>query len=134
MGQRKETKKNLSITEKRELKAEQKRKGDINLRIKKAEKNIKHFFAHVKKILQKEDDELVISECGSGTVEQAKSHEIQKKYIRFLYAVSVAHNRQKQGTGQRDGRHIVYGDYHFMVNRNEFVDFMRFYMKDFTEI
>jgi hypothetical protein len=35
----------------------------------------------------------VISDCGTGTVEQAKEFEANKKYIRFLYAVSVAHTK-----------------------------------------
>ena len=47
----------------------------------------------VKKILEKDNEELVISDCGTGTVEQAKLFEADKKYIRFLYAVSQAHKK-----------------------------------------
>lgn len=90
----------MSISEKRELKAEHKRKSELNLRIKKAERNIKEFFAVSKKILEKDNEELVISECGTGTVEQAKEYEVNKKFIRFLYAISVAHSRQQ---GKRGG-------------------------------
>jgi len=68
MGNKKEIKKNLSITEKNKLKAEHKRKSELNLKIKKAEKNIKVFFASAKKILEKDEEELIISDCGTGTV------------------------------------------------------------------
>jgi hypothetical protein len=51
------------------LREDHKRKSELNLKIKKAEKNIKTFFAHSKKILEKDNEELVISDCGSGTVE-----------------------------------------------------------------
>jgi len=78
----------LSISEKNKLKMEHKRKSELNLKIKKAEKIIKEFFAMAKKILEKDNEELVISDCGTGTVEQAKQFEEKKKYIRFLYAVS----------------------------------------------
>ena len=69
MGQKKEIKKNLSISEKNKLKMEHKRKSELNLKIKKAEKIIKEFFAMAKKILEKDNEELVISDCGTGTVE-----------------------------------------------------------------
>lgn len=39
------------------------------MKIKKCEKHIKEFFADSKKILEKADDDLVIADCGSGTVE-----------------------------------------------------------------
>ena len=83
----------MSITEKNKIKIEHKRKSELNLKIKKSEKIIKEFFAHVKKILEKDNEELVISDCGTGTVEQAKANEVNKKYIRFLYAVSLAHKK-----------------------------------------
>ena len=60
---------------------EHKRKSELNLKIKKAEKIIKEFFAMAKKILEKDNEELVISDCGTGTVEQAKQFEEKKKYI-----------------------------------------------------
>ena len=138
MSAKKEVKKNLSIQEKREMKAEHKRKTEINIRIKKAEKNIKEFFAHCKKILEKDNEELVVAECGSGTVEQAKFYETKHMYIRFLYAVSVAHGRQKKGDNNkehnhRDTRHIVFEDYDYNVTRQDFVQYMRFYNPALTE-
>ena len=119
MGAKKEIKKNLSIAEKREMKLEHKRKSELNLKIKKAEKNIKEFFAQAKKILERDNEELIIADCGSGTVEQAKAYESSKMFIRFLYAVSVAHTRNKQrgGPGDSHNKHLVYDDYSFNINR-----------------
>ena len=68
----------MSISEKNKLKIEHKRKADLNLKIKKSEKIIKEFFTMVKKILEKDNEELVISDCGTGTVEQAKMFEANK--------------------------------------------------------
>ena len=39
------------------------------MKIRKAEKTIKEFFLQSKKILEKDNDDLVIGTCGSGTVE-----------------------------------------------------------------
>lgn len=52
-----------------------------------------------------------------------------------MYAVSVAHTRGGGGRGRGgDSKHVVYEDYNFNVTRREFVAFMKFYNKDFTDV
>ena len=82
---------------------------------------MKQFFAQSKKILEKDDDELIVEECGTGTVQQARDYESRNMFMRLLYAVSKAHQDMKRGLHEHDSRHIVFENYNYTVSRDEFV-------------
>ena len=52
----------MSLGAKKAGQAEQKRIHEINVKIKKAEKNMKLFFSETKKILEKQDEEPIFPE------------------------------------------------------------------------
>ena len=39
----------------------------------------------------------------------------------------------KRGLHEHDSRHIVFENYNYTVSRDEFVSFIKFYMKDVTD-
>lgn len=51
--------KGMSLSQKKEFKYEQKRINDIKLKIRKAERNLKTFLVQAKKILERNEEELV---------------------------------------------------------------------------
>lgn len=63
--------KKMSLGAQKEFKAEQKRKSEINFKIRRAEKNTKLFFDEVKKILSKPEEEIIIPEQKLATVQLA---------------------------------------------------------------
>ena len=66
-----EKKQRMSLKQEKEYKAEQKRKRDINIKISRAEKNLKTVFDDWKHYLQKAEEELLVSDVRA-TIEQAK--------------------------------------------------------------
>ena len=76
--------KKKSIASQKADKAEAKRKSDIQLKIKKADKNFKLFLSEVKKILEKHEEDTITQEL-QATVAQARYCETKGNVIRFLY-------------------------------------------------
>ena len=60
--------KGMSLTQKKEFKLQQKRINDIKLKIRKAERSLKSFFSCTKKILEKNEEELVHQHCPDALV------------------------------------------------------------------
>lgn len=60
--------KGMSLSQKKEFKQEQKRINDIKLKIRKAERNLKNFFSQAKKILEKNEEELIHVSCPNASV------------------------------------------------------------------
>lgn len=55
--------KRVSLAAQKQEQALAKAKTDINLKIKRAEKNMKNLFAELKKVLDKEDEDVVFPNC-----------------------------------------------------------------------
>lgn len=115
-------KQRMSLKQEKEHKAEQKRKRDINIKISRAEKNLKSVFDDWKHLLARDDLEFIVPGV-QATVQQA--HYAQKKdsYVQFLYAVFEA-STKNDGHIQKD---IERNLQKYRVNKNTFVDFIRFY-------
>lgn len=121
-------KQRMSLKQEKEYKAEQKRKRDINIKISKAEKNLKSLFDDWKHILQKADEEMLIPDV-KATVEQAKFAEKEGKYVRFLYACFEGKTRYG-GDVPRD-IHLKVPNY--KLHKNDFVSFIRFFKDTLNE-
>lgn len=74
----------MSLGSKKAAEAESKRIIEINMKIKRAEKNMNHFFGDCKKILEKQDEEPILPQLPMTQAQQAKYAEKEKYCIRFL--------------------------------------------------
>lgn len=74
----------MSLAEITAQKTIAKAKSDINIRLKGADRNLKAFFAEVKKILDKPDDDIVVEHCHE-KVGKAREYEAGSRYITFLF-------------------------------------------------
>ena len=83
----------MSLGAQKDFKQEQRRKSEVNFKIRRADKNTKLFFDEIKKILGKAEEEKVIKDLETA-VFQAIYAENEKKYIRFLYACFEAHTKR----------------------------------------
>mmetsp|Transcript_13206 Transcript_13206/g.20584 ORF Transcript_13206/g.20584 Transcript_13206/m.20584 type:complete len:571 (+) Transcript_13206:73-1785(+) len=118
-SQKKLTKK-VSLAVQKAEQAIAKTKAEINLKIKRADKNIKLLFGELKKILDKPDDDIIFIEAPTVKVESAKYAEKQGKFVSFVYS-AFADMRQDGGSSGR-------------VNKNQFMNFLRFFMKDLNDV
>lgn len=80
--------KGKSLKEQKQFKENAKRMETDQKKIKRAEKNLRIFFLEIKKILDKNDDE-VIYPANNYTVYDAKQKVKDRKLIRFLYDILV---------------------------------------------
>ena len=118
----------MSLGAQKEFKMEQKRKQEINFKIRRADKNIRIFFEEIKKILGKDEEETVITDLPTA-VFQAVYAEKEAKYVRFLYACHEAHTRRNNQIASNI--HTLVPSYR--LYKNDFVPFIRFFVKDLNE-
>ena len=123
-----ETKK-MSLGAQKEFKAEEKRKHDIKVKIRKAEKNLQSFFSTVKRILECNEQDLVHKDCPETTVSQALYAERMQKCCQFLYGCFYA---ARHNAGRMDARaHLVVEEHR--VRLKDFTGFLKFFDKDIGE-
>jgi hypothetical protein len=120
--------KKMSLGAQKEYKAELKRKQEIQMKIRKADKNFKGFEEEVKKILHRPGEELIIPELGA-TVEMANFAEKSGKIMRFLYTCFEAST--KDYNRLPPNAHVDVANH--KVGKSDFVNFIRFFMKDLSE-
>lgn len=118
----------MSLKQEKEFKAEQKRKRDINIKISRAEKNIKTVFDNWKQLLQKADEEHILPDVIT-TIEQAKFAEKDGKYVRFLYACFEAKTKNNNQISRTIHTHVP----SYRLHKNDFVAFIRFYRETLNE-
>jgi len=111
----------MSLGAQKEHKAESKRKSEIQLKIKRAEKNLKSVFTVFKKILDKSEEELVTPD-NAATVSYANFAEKEGKYISYLFYVY----RTIGGNFNSSEHQYVTSD-RLMID--EFNNFLSFYLK-----
>lgn len=119
----------MSLGAKKAGQAEQKRVHEINMKIKKAEKNTKLFFSETKKILEKQDEEPIFPELPESQAMTVKFAEKEKRFIRYLYtcykAATSFEQKLELGAHMSTPLHLLY--------KNEYVSFIRFICKDINE-
>ena len=121
-------KQRMSLKQEKEFKAEQKRKRDINIKISRAEKNLKTVFEDWKHLLQKAEEELLVADV-QATIEQARFAEKDGKYVRFLFECFEA--KTKYGGEIRKDIHTNVPSRR--VHKNDLVAFLRFFKDSLNE-
>ena len=98
------------------------------MKIRKADKNFKSFEEEIKKLLQRPDEELIIPELGA-TVEMAHYAEKTGKIMRYLYTCFEANTKDYNRLAPN--AHVEVSNH--KAGKTDFVNFIRFYMKDLSE-
>lgn len=121
--------KKMSLGAQKEFKAEEKRKNEIKVKIRKAERNLKSFFMTIKRILECNEQDLVHKDCPETTVSQALHAEKMQKCCQFLYSCFLA---AKHNAGRMDARaHLAIEEHR--VGTKDFAAFLKFFNKDLGE-
>ena len=76
--------KKMSLTAQKHEQAVAKAKTDINLKIKRAEKNMRSLFTELKKLLDKDAKDVVLANS-TVTVEKAKAAEQNHRFVQFIF-------------------------------------------------
>ena len=121
--------KRKSIAEQKRDKEESKRKTDIQFKIKRSDKILKNFFTEVKKILDKTDED-VIAKDFTMTVEKAKLAETSGRFIRLLY---LCYESWAKFGNKMDKNMNPANAPSRVINRQDFVSFIKFYYKEVSE-
>ena len=121
--------KRKSMAEQKREKEEAKRKSDIQFKIKRSDKILKNFFAEVKKILEKTDEDVIAKDL-TITVEKAKLAETSGRFIRLLYLCFESYTKFGNKIDKNLNPAGVSGK---VINRNDFVGFIKFYFKEPSE-
>lgn len=74
----------MSLTAQKQEQALAKAKTDINIKIKRAEKNMKNLFAELKKILEKDEDDAVFPNAAEN-VASAKKAEAEGHFVSMMF-------------------------------------------------
>ena len=118
--------KKMSLGAQKEYKAEARRKHEIQMKIRKAEKNLKTLLEEIKKFTEKADEELIHPEL-SATCGDAKFADKNGKYFKYLYAVFEG----VQTGNISKSAHL--NPPNARVGKNNFVAFVKFFCKDLSE-
>lgn len=121
--------KRKTMAEQKREKEEAKRRSDLQFKIKRSDKILKSFFAEVKKILDKTNEDVIAKDVNV-TVEKAKLAESSGRFIRLLYLCYEGH--AKRG-GKMDQNLNPTDVPSRVISKNDFVNFIKFYFKDPSE-
>ena len=111
--------KKMSLTAQKHEQAVAKARTDINLKIKRADKNMRSLFTELKKLLDKDNKDVVLANS-TVTVEKAKAAEANHKFVQFIFQTWAESSRTPSNPHQ--------------VAKTQFIPFCKFMLpKEITE-